>query len=166
MVSEAKCKRTRERGAEHSPLALASPFVCYSRVTSRDSPKWRPYSRAFFEIARETGSVSCRIALWDCFGDAIATSFPGFSRVGENPGNKVDAIAAFIGYYQVAQETGPRIFVPKNSPMVQFDTTPTQSHAQPNVSSSKDANYLVLWQRRNHERDCYFFGTDRKPLQR
>ena len=47
-------------------------FVCYSRVTSRDSPKWRAYSGAFFEVVRETGSVSCRIALWDCFGDAIA----------------------------------------------------------------------------------------------
>ena len=122
MMSEAKCKTTRQRGAKHTPLALASPFVCYSRVTSRDSPKWRACSRAFFDVARETGSVSCRIALWDCFGDAIA---------------------AFVGNYEVAQETGPRIFVPKNSPMVQFDTTPTQSHTQSNVSSSKGANYLV-----------------------
>jgi len=141
MVSEAKCTRTRERRAEHTPLALASPFACHSR----DSSEWSACSRAFFEVARETGSVSCRIALWDCFGDAIATSFPGFSWVGENPGNEVDAIATFIGYYQVAQETGPRIFFPKNSPMVQFDTTPTQSHARPNVSSNKDANYVVLW---------------------
>ena len=99
--------------------ALASPFVCYSRVTSRDSSKWRACSRAFFEVARETGSVSCRIVLWDCLGDAIA---------------------AFIGHYGIAQKTGPRIFVPKNSPMVQFDTPPTQSHAQSNVSSSKDVN--------------------------
>ena len=124
MVSEAKCERTRERRAEHSPLVLASPFTCHSRVTSRDSSKWRACSRAFFEVARETGTVSCRIAPWDCFGDAIA---------------------AFVGHYGVAQETGPRIFVPKNSLMVQFDTTPTQSHAQSNVSSSKEANYLVLW---------------------
>ena len=35
MVSKAKCKRTRERRVEHSPLALASPFACHSRVTSR-----------------------------------------------------------------------------------------------------------------------------------
>ena len=105
-------------------IALASPSTCHSRVTSRDFPEWRACSRAFFEVARKTGSVACRIAPWYCFGEAIA---------------------AFIGYYEVAQETGPRIFVPKNTPMVQFDTTPTQSHAQSNVSSSKDANYLVLW---------------------
>ena len=29
-----------------SPLALVSPFVCYSRVTSRNSLKWRACSRA------------------------------------------------------------------------------------------------------------------------
>ena len=45
--------------------------MCYSRVTSRDSPKWRACSRAFFKVARETGSVSCRSALWDCFEDGL-----------------------------------------------------------------------------------------------
>ena len=38
-----------------------------------------------FEFARETGAVLCRIALWDCFEDAIAY---------------------FIGYYEVARELG------------------------------------------------------------
>ena len=38
-----------------------------------------------FEFARETGAVLCRIALWDCFEDAIAY---------------------FIGYNEVARELG------------------------------------------------------------
>ena len=90
-------ENSRARGG-----ALESPFVCYSRVTSRDSDssKWRACSRAFFKVARETESVSCRITLWDSFGDPIA---------------------AFIGHCSVAQVSGPRIVVPKNSPMVQFD---------------------------------------------
>ena len=44
-----------------------------------------------------------RIALWDCSGDAI--SF-------------------FIGCYEAVKETGS-IFVPPNSPMLQFDITIT-----------------------------------------
>ena len=51
-----------------------------------------------FVISRETGSVLRRTVLWDCFGDAI------ISR-------------SFIGYFEVAQETGAE-FV-----NLQFDTT-------------------------------------------
>ena len=39
------------------------------------------------------------------------------------------AISYFIGYCQVALETGTK-FVPQNSPTVQFDTTPPQSYAE------------------------------------
>ena len=39
-------KRTRENARIlSSPLALASPIACGSRVTSRDSPKWRACSK-------------------------------------------------------------------------------------------------------------------------
>ena len=48
-----------------------------------------------FVISRETGSVLRRTVLWDCFGDTI------ISR-------------SFIGYFEVAQETGANL---------QFDTT-------------------------------------------
>ena len=41
-----------------------------------------------------------------------------------------DAIAAFLGHYEVGQETGSK-FAPKNSPTVQFDATLNQSYAQP-----------------------------------
>ena len=33
-------------------LALAFPFACYSRVTSRDAPKWRTCSQARMEQTR------------------------------------------------------------------------------------------------------------------
>ena len=55
MVSEANRERTRERMRERTakPLALASPFACYARVTSRDSSKWRgTYSHFFIETFR------------------------------------------------------------------------------------------------------------------
>ena len=35
------CERSKPR--ENAALAIASPFVCYSRVTSLDSLKWRAY---------------------------------------------------------------------------------------------------------------------------
>ena len=47
----------------------------------------------------------CRIALWDCFGEAIAS---------------------FIGDYEVAQETWSQ-FYPPNCPMVQFYSTGSSS---------------------------------------
>ena len=40
------------------------------------------------------------------------------------------AISYFIGYCQVALETGTK-FVPQNGPTMQFDTTPPQSYAEP-----------------------------------
>ena len=45
-------------------------------------------------IPRETGSVLCPVALWDCFGEAITS---------------------LIGYYKVAEETGSE-FVPQKKP--------------------------------------------------
>ena len=39
------------------------------------------------------------------------------------------AISHFIGYYQVALETGTK-FEPQNSPTMQFDTTLPQSYAE------------------------------------
>ena len=50
------------------------------------------------------GLVSCRIAPWDYFGD----------------------VAFFIGYHDLAKDTGSK-FDPQNSPIMQFETTPTQS---------------------------------------
>lgn len=50
-----------------------------------------------FEVARETGSVLCQIASWDCFGDAIAS---------------------FIGWVKIC---------PPNSPTVQFGTALSKS---------------------------------------
>ena len=56
-----------------------------------------------FQVSRETGLLLCRIALWDCFGDAIAY---------------------FIGYYNCAGNWVK--FRPQNIPIVQFDKTPTR----------------------------------------
>ena len=58
---------------------------------------------------RGTGSVLSRTALWDYIGDAVAL---------------------FIGFYEVALETGSNFVVQnRNRPTVQFETTSTQSHA-------------------------------------
>ena len=38
-----------------------------------------------------------------------------------------DAISSFLAYLGVSQKTGFK-FVPKNNPIVQCDSTPTQSH--------------------------------------
>ena len=48
-VSRAFCstdQEKRETARSLDPLALASPFVCCSRVTSCDFPKWRACSQA------------------------------------------------------------------------------------------------------------------------
>ena len=45
MAREASRERTREQVAK--PFSLPSPFACSSRVTSRDSPKWRACSQAW-----------------------------------------------------------------------------------------------------------------------
>ena len=50
----------------------------------------------------------CRIAPWDCFGDAIAS---------------------FIGYFEVTQESGS-VLVLRIGSTVLFDTTPNCFHAR------------------------------------
>ena len=70
------------------------------------------FKSGHFNTPPNTRPVLCRIAPCECFGDAIA---------------------AFLGHYKVGQETGSK-FAPKNSPTVQFDTTLTQSYAQPQNS--------------------------------
>ena len=65
-----------------------------------------------FNIALNTRPVLCGIAPRERFGDAIA---------------------AFFDHYEAGQETGSK-FVSKNSPTVQFDSTLTQSYAQPQDS--------------------------------
>ena len=70
------------------------------------------FKSGHFNTLPNTRPVLCRIAPCECFGDAIA---------------------AFLGHYKVGQETGSK-FAPKNSPTVQFDTTLTQSYAQPQNS--------------------------------
>jgi len=75
------------------------------------------------EVTNKTGSVFCRSALWDCFGVAISY---------------------FIGYYQVALETGIK-FVPQNSPTMQFDTTPPQSYAEPSRAQLVVACVAGAW---------------------
>ena len=59
-------------------------------------------------IARWTGLVLCRNALWDSFEDARTI---------------------YVSYYKVAQEAGSK-FVPQNIPIAQFDPKPTQSQEQ------------------------------------
>lgn len=66
-----------------------------------------------FEVVRETGSVLCGTALWDY---------------------NWDAVALFIGCYEVALENWVKLRPPKQKPThivptVQFKTTSTQSHA-------------------------------------
>ena len=65
-----------------------------------------------FEVVRETGSVLCGTALWDY---------------------NWDAVALFIGCYEVALENWVKLRPPKQKPThivptVQFETTSTQSH--------------------------------------
>ena len=72
---------------------------------------------------RETGSVLCQTALWDCFGNAIA-SFIGYYKVARETGSVLcqtalwdcfgNAIASFIGYYKVARETGGAYHLTEN----------------------------------------------------
>ena len=50
----------REKRRISSPLALASPFACCSRVTSRDSPKWRACLLAKFRTLIDF----CPTCLW------------------------------------------------------------------------------------------------------
>ena len=57
----------------------------------------------------ETGSLLHRMALWDCVGDEF---WPSLQRQYVIANNRRDS-------------------VPKNSPIVQLDNTPTQSPGQP-----------------------------------
>ena len=57
MASEASCVRTRKRAGK--PFSLPSPFACGSRVTSRDSPKWRACSQAW----PTAKTCSCTLAI-------------------------------------------------------------------------------------------------------
>ena len=59
-------------------------------------------SDCHFEIPPETGSVLCRIALWDGFNDAVPFC---------------------IGFHEVAQKNGSN-FVFQNSPIMQFERSP------------------------------------------
>ena len=67
----------------------------HSAVRHKADPVPRETTK--FEVARETGSVLCEIASWDCFGDAIAS---------------------FIGWVKIC---------PPNSPTVQFGTALSKS---------------------------------------
>ena len=55
------------------------------------------------EFGRETGSVLCLIALWNCLEDAIAY---------------------FIGYNEVAQELGPNSTFKQSHNAMRHDTDP------------------------------------------
>ena len=46
-------------------LALAFPFACYSRVTSRDAPKWRTCSQARMEqtVSNQSSTISTTVNL-------------------------------------------------------------------------------------------------------
>ena len=78
-----------------------------------------------FEVLLETGSVLCRIALWDFR----------------------DAIASFIGCYDVkrASETGS-ISYPQSNPIVQFDIITTQTPPYPHTGQSL-LNLGIAWDR-------------------
>ena len=62
------------------------------------------------KVASKTGSGLCGSVLWDCFGDAIASSIGCFGVV-QDSGSKffffflTDAVASFIGHYGVAQDS-------------------------------------------------------------
>ena len=63
-------RATRER--ERKPLTLAPAFACCSRVTSRDSPKWRACSQASGGMGGYQGQNSvflfcCAVVLFCCF---------------------------------------------------------------------------------------------------
>ena len=60
-------------------------------------------------IPRETGSVLCPVALWDCFGEAITS---------------------LIDYHKVAEETGSE-FVPQKKPHGAIQLNREQKHRRP-----------------------------------
>ena len=51
-------KASREKTSEKMPPALGSPFARCSRVTSRDSPKWRTCLQA-------TESLETNVNVWE-----------------------------------------------------------------------------------------------------
>ena len=77
------------------------------------------FKSGHFNTPPNTRPVLCRIAPCECFGDAIA---------------------AFLGDYEVGQETESK-FAPKNSPTVQFDATLTQSNAPPQNSPVQELKW-------------------------
>ena len=87
-------------------------------------PRVSPSGRNPFggnKVVRETGSVLCQTALWDCFGNA---SFIGYYKVARETRSVLcqtalwdcfgNAIASFIGYYKVARETGGACHLTEN----------------------------------------------------
>ena len=68
-----------------------------------------------FEVARQIRLLVCRVHL-DPFWDAMAS---------------------FIGCYEVAQETGSKL-LSQNGPIVQFDLAPTQSQVQPQTGRLRE----------------------------
>ena len=74
-----------------------------------------------YEVAQETGSLLCRVALWEGFECAIAS---------------------LIGCYEVAEETGSKSS-PETVSLNQFDTTRTQFHAPP--AKMADSHLLLFY---------------------
>ena len=76
----------------HSHYPLLIPYFSYfflCKVPDKRNNSTCPlYIIEHFKFVRETGSVLCRSALWDRFGDVIAS---------------------FIGCYEIARETGSKL---------------------------------------------------------
>ena len=98
----------RRRFAEGPPKKPKWSQTFYQNFEYREVKQWTLTKTGHFKVNHESRSVRCRIALWDCCGYAIA---------------------ALIGCYKVARKLGQNSF-PRKSPVVQPDTTPTQSQTQ------------------------------------
>ena len=87
MVSEASCVRTRKRAGK--PFSLPSPFVCGSRVTSRDSPKWRACSQA----CSTAKTHSCTLAIANTTMPVIGCDYSCSSSIAMPRGTLREAVS-------------------------------------------------------------------------
>ena len=137
ILSEAKCKRTRERGAEHSRLLSCATLAWLLATPTPPNG----------ELARGL-SLRLRVRLSRC-------------HVELHYGTVLGTLSQLLLVIAVLRRwVGQELLSPKTAPWYNS----TLSFAK----NRRCESYRVtssLWQRRNHERDCKFFGTDRKALQ-
>ena len=160
MMSEAKCKRTRERGAEHSRL-LSCATLAWLLATAPNG-----------ELARGL-SLRLRVRLGRChvklhYGTVLWT-LPQLLLA-------ITGLRRRLGTECLSLKTVPWCNSTQHRPNPTRSLTCPPARTRiiwcygttsfPGFSPRREPwerGWLLF--RRNHERDCNFVGTDRKPLQ-